>query len=111
METLRAGARTVLFVSHNLAAVENLCKRCIWIDGGQVRMDGESRRVIEAYTGSMGSAQASSSEIEGAQNRRGNGKIRYRRIEFLSPDGIAQNVIRSGDPVVLRFHYVATEPI
>ena len=47
MENLRAGSRTVLFVSHNLAAVENLCKRCIWIDGGKVRMDGDSRRVIE----------------------------------------------------------------
>lgn len=111
MTNLRGGARTVLFVSHNLAAVENLCKRCIWIDGGQVRMDGESRRVIEAYTGSMGSAQTSSSEIEDAQNRRGNGKIRYRRIEFLSPDGTAQKVVRAGEPVVLRFHYLATEPI
>src|SRR6185312_9622038 len=43
MENLRGGNRTVLFVSHNLAAVENLCERCIWIDGGQIRMDGETR--------------------------------------------------------------------
>ena len=74
-------------------------------------MDGESRRVIEAYTGSMGSAQTSSSEIEDTQNRRGNGKIRYRRIEFLSPDGTAQKVVRAGDSVVIRFHYLATEPV
>jgi len=111
MANLREGARTVLFVSHNLAAVENLCKRCIWIDGGQVRMDGLSRQVVEAYMGSMATGQTASSSFDETQNRRGNGKIRYRRIEFLSPDGTAQKVTRSGDPIVIRFHYFANEPI
>ena len=111
MENLRAGARTVLFVSHNLAAVENLCRRCIWIDGGQIRMDGESRRVIEAYMGSMIGGQSATSDLQNVESRRGNGKIRYRRVEFLSPDGDAQGVIRAGDPVVMRFHYSASEPI
>ncbi|MEZ4670944.1 MAG: ABC transporter ATP-binding protein [Anaerolineae bacterium] len=42
--------RTVLFVSHNLNAVAQLCTRGIWLDGGHVRMDGEVGKVIEAYT-------------------------------------------------------------
>ena len=37
MEDLHGGGRTVLFVSHNLSAVENLCSRSIWIDQGTVR--------------------------------------------------------------------------
>ncbi len=111
MEDLRAGARTVLFVSHNLAAVENLCGRCIWIDGGRIRMDGETRRVVEAYMGSMSNGQATSSDLHNLENRRGNGKVRYRAVEFLSPEGISQKVIRAGDPVVMRFHYAASEPI
>jgi lipopolysaccharide transport system ATP-binding protein len=111
MASLREGARTVLFVSHNLAAVENLCQRCIWIDGGQIRMDGESRRVIEAYMGSMTGGQSTASDLQNVETRRGNGKLQYRRVEFLSPDGVAQAVIRAGDPVVLRFHYSASEPI
>jgi lipopolysaccharide transport system ATP-binding protein len=111
MADLREGSRTVLFVSHNLAAVENLCKRCIWIDAGQVRMDGESRDVIEAYLASLTTAQGSFTNFDGAQNRRSNGKIQYRGVEFLSPDGNLQNVIRAGDPIVIRFHYFATEPI
>lgn len=111
MENMRAGSRTVLFVSHNLAAVENLCKRCVWIDGGQVRMDGESRKVIEAYMGSMATAQGNACELNALENRRGNGKVRYRKVEFLTPEGYVQNVIRAGDPVVMRFHYHANEPI
>jgi lipopolysaccharide transport system ATP-binding protein len=111
MANLRQGARTVLFVSHNLAAVENLCSRCIWIDAGQVRMDGASRQVIQAYMSSMGSTQTRLSELDAVQNRRGDGKVRYRGVEFLSPEGKAQNITRAGDPVVIRFHYFAHEPI
>jgi lipopolysaccharide transport system ATP-binding protein len=111
MENLRAGARTVLFVSHNLAAVENLCRRCIWIDGGQVRMDGESRGVIEAYMGSMTGTKTVSTDLDDVQNRRGNGKVRYRAVDFLSPEGTSQRVVRSGDRVTMRFHYSVSEQI
>ena len=111
MENLRAGARSVLFVSHNLAAVENLCRRCIWIDGGQVRMDGESRAVIEAYMGRMTGTKTVLADLDEVQNRRGNGKIRYRAVEFLSPEGTSQRVVRSGDRVTMRFHYSVSEAI
>ena len=109
MENLRARARTVLFVSHNLAAVENLCRRCIWIDGGQVRMDGGTHDVIKKYMNCMtGSVTA---DLHSVENRRGNGKIRFRSVEFLSPEGTSQQVVRAGDPVVMRFHYAVGEPV
>ncbi|HXE13043.1 MAG TPA: ABC transporter ATP-binding protein, partial [Bryobacteraceae bacterium] len=53
MEELRSDGRTVLFVSHNLAAVENLCTRAIWIENGGVQQDGPTREVIEAYMGTF----------------------------------------------------------
>jgi lipopolysaccharide transport system ATP-binding protein len=111
MENLRAGARTVLFVSHNLAAVENLCRRCLWVDGGEVLMDGESRSVIEAYMASISGGHAVSADLNDVQNRRGNGKVRYRAVEFLSPEGTSQRVIRAGEGVTMRFHYSVNEPI
>ncbi len=111
MANLRTQTRTVLFVSHNLAAVENLCKRCIWIDHGQLRMDGESRSVIQAYMRGITSGQTASADLDGVQHRGGNGKIRFRRVDFLSPDGTAQKIVRAGDAVVMRFHYFASEPV
>ena len=57
MDEMRRGGRTVVFVSHNMAAVENLCSRAVWIDAGQVRQDGKPREVIEAYLAT--SAEAS----------------------------------------------------
>lgn len=40
---------TLLFVSHDAAAVTNLCDRAIWLENGSVRMTGSSRVVVESY--------------------------------------------------------------
>lgn len=110
MGQVRAHARTVLFVSHNLAAVENLCKRCIWIDAGQVRMEGESRPVINAYMNAMVGGTAHT-DLGNTEGRRGNGKLRFKRVDFLSPDGTPGRVVRAGDPLSIRFRYTVTEPV
>jgi lipopolysaccharide transport system ATP-binding protein len=41
--------RTILFVSHNMAAVRSLCGRAIWLDGGRARQDGPSGDLVELY--------------------------------------------------------------
>jgi lipopolysaccharide transport system ATP-binding protein len=41
--------RTVLFVSHNMAAVQKLCKHAVWLDHGRVRMRGDAEQVVAAY--------------------------------------------------------------
>ena len=111
MEGLRNTGRTVLFVSHNLAAVENLCSRGIWIDSGKIRMDGAARDVIASYMGSFAGEHVSGSDLSGTENRVGSGEIRYTRLEYLSPDGTPCAMTRSGDPIVLRFHYHAEKTI
>ena len=50
MDFKRAG-KTVLCVSHAAGMVEHLCERAIWLDHGQLMMDGKTRSVIEAYSG------------------------------------------------------------
>lgn len=111
MEGLRNSGRTVLFVSHNLAAVENLCSRGIWIDAGKIRMDGGAKEVIMAYMGSFAGERSSGTDLSGKGNRLGSGEIKYTRIEYLSPDGRPCAMIRSGDGLVLRFHYHAEKTI
>ena len=47
-ESTRAG-RTVLFVSHNMAAITSLCNRAAWLAKGELVCDGDSRNVIARY--------------------------------------------------------------
>jgi teichoic acid transport system ATP-binding protein len=51
---LRATAGTVFLVSHALPAITKTCNRAIWIDAGQLRMDGPVKDVVDAYANSAG---------------------------------------------------------
>jgi len=111
MHNLQRGGRTVLFVSHNMAAVENLCSRGIWLAEGSVQLDGSAREVIEAYMNSLTSTDSVSGEFTMTGQRHGSGEIRFTRVEFRSTDGSLQEVTRSGNAIVIRLHYRANEPI
>ena len=111
MDDMRGGGRTVIFVSHNLAAVENLCSRAIWLDNGQVRMDGKPRDVISTYLSATSEASSLVADLTTVHNRRGNGDIRFTKLEFLSPDAAPLKFLCSGDPVVLRLHYHALKHV
>jgi len=50
METISRGeGRTILFVSHNMAAIERLCSRAVVLDSGKVSFDGNTREAVEQY--------------------------------------------------------------
>ena len=44
-----SGNVTVLFVSHSIEQVERICNRAVWIEKGDLRMDGPVKEVCEAY--------------------------------------------------------------
>ena len=111
MEDLRKGGRTVLFVSHNMAAVENLCSRGIWIDSGTVRKDGATHDVIESYLSTFAGSEQTSADLSGIESRQGTGEIRYTGIAFLNSEGQPQPLTRSGDSLRIRFFYHAEQAI
>ena len=49
MRDVSRGGRTVLFVSHNMAAVQSLCNRAIWLDRGAVKFDGAVADSVSRY--------------------------------------------------------------
>ena len=111
MDEMRSGGRTVLLVSHNMAAVENLCTRALWIDDGQLRMDGPAKTVIEAYMATNADACSLVADLNEVRNRRGTGDIQFTRIEFFDHNVQPMSFIRSGDPMMLRIHYRARQMI
>ena len=49
MLELMGGGTTVLFVSHSLDQIREMCDKVIWLDHGQMKMDGETQEVCNAY--------------------------------------------------------------
>ena len=49
IKRLHGEGRTIIFVSHSLAQVAEVCDRVMWLEGGQVERDGPADQVLEAY--------------------------------------------------------------
>ncbi len=49
MMELMSGGTTVLFVSHNLEHIREMCSRVLWLDSGKIKMIGETPKVCNAY--------------------------------------------------------------
>ena len=55
MQDVSKSGRTVLFVSHNMASISNLCSRCLVVDKGTVVFDGNVENAIDNYYKSINS--------------------------------------------------------
>jgi lipopolysaccharide transport system ATP-binding protein len=80
MEAVAREGRTVLFVSHNMAAIENLCDRVIMLDAGKVSFEGRSDEVIPFFLNSMPESGAGArSHVVDLRNHAGRAP-KYRRM-------------------------------
>lgn len=103
-EISKNAGRTVLFVSHNLAAVEQLCHRSILLENGQLNAEGPTNEIIGQYL--KMSDQQESLQLAARKDRKGNGSLQFTNIEWLEADQpIATNSIQNLENVKLRLHF------
>jgi lipopolysaccharide transport system ATP-binding protein len=77
--------RTVLFVSHNMAAVSALCQRVIMLDAGRVAMDGPAEQVVERYHGLMFAGSHQRTDLSDVA-RSGSGRARFTSVRVTARD-------------------------
>jgi lipopolysaccharide transport system ATP-binding protein len=111
MQDSSASGRTVVFVSHNMAAVENLCTRALWIDDGRLRQDGPVSEVIDNYLSSYASSVGSGSDLSAIEDRQGGGEVRFSDIQIFDGSGDAGGVVRSGESMKIRLGYEVRETV
>lgn len=102
MGDVAKGGRTVLFVSHNMAAIENLCQRTIWINEGRIRTDGETRHVLPQYLSQFVSENVII-DLENFKDRSGNGVARIVGIQLLNTENQPTYNVRMGEALNIRF--------
>ena len=86
MSEVSRGGRTVLFVSHNMAAIENLCTRGVVLHQGELSFDGTAKDAIQYYLNSLSvrSGTGHVVELDGVGDRRSIVAPLLRRLEFLT---------------------------
>jgi lipopolysaccharide transport system ATP-binding protein len=77
--------RTILFVSHNLAAVENFCEKSIFIEKGKLKMIGETNSIIQQYLTTVSSVGGL--KLSELTDRKGNQQLKFLDYWF-EQDGI-----------------------
>jgi ABC-type polysaccharide/polyol phosphate transport system ATPase subunit len=99
---LRSSGRTIVFVSHDLAAVYRICDRAILLDGGRMISDGEPRSVISQYQKLAFDSGGDQSMVEDGDPGR---PAQCVNISFHPND--AEGEIRTGYPMTVRLGYRA----
>jgi lipopolysaccharide transport system ATP-binding protein len=80
MEAAAGEGRTIIFISHNLAAIRNLCDRAIMLSAGRIVAEGAVSEVTEAYVGDILSGPEQT--LAERENRVGDGRLRYTDIRL-----------------------------
>lgn len=106
MEDIGKEGRTVLFVSHNMAAIENLCDICICLKDGCILTKGRTKDVILSYLSPENNQV--SGNLENRKDREGNGKIRTTKVVVRNSQGIEANFIHMGEPFSVEVYYKGT---
>jgi lipopolysaccharide transport system ATP-binding protein len=103
--------RTVLFVSHNMAAITSLCTRGLLIDGGRLERSGTPQSAIEDY---LAKARSDASlPVSMRTDRRGTGRIRFTNVSVLNDRLEAVDSVATGQDISICLDYdiPTSEPI
>jgi lipopolysaccharide transport system ATP-binding protein len=126
----RRMGKTIVFVSHALEVVRTLCDQAVWLDGGEARSSGPASQVIDDYLADVNrrererierlraaSGQDDEDETQEEEDdprslqRYGSREVEIVDVELLDEAGHSRSVFHTGEPVIVRMHYNAHEPI
>ena len=109
IERLRAQAGTVFLVSHSAATIRSMCDRALWLDQGELVMDGPVDEVVDAYADSaekaLGTRQEPETDVPGVQRWWGSSKYQGSAlISRLGTPGRRDTVVlAAGGELTLAF--------
>lgn len=102
MGDVARGGRTVLFVSHNMAAVRTLCSRGVLLRDGALAQEGDIGRVVNSYMESLGTS-ANIHEWPTLAMAPGNENVRLHYVRVVPPSGEPVLTIDTGAVIEIGF--------
>jgi lipopolysaccharide transport system ATP-binding protein len=104
MKQISSEGRTVLFVSHNLNSVKQLCSRGIVLHQGRIIFDGEAATAVNRYM-QLDLSDSSSQHSWTEQNAPGNDLIRLLKVQLTDKAGIPRDKYSSDERINVEFTY------
>lgn len=101
-EVARTG-RTILFVSHNMAAIRRLCPRSVFLENGQLVADGETDTVITTYLNRIGDGSPKTA-LNSRPDRTGDGRAQFTHVRLLLDEKPSEALV-TGKPATFLLDY------
>jgi lipopolysaccharide transport system ATP-binding protein len=95
--------RTVLFVSHNMAAVSALCSRALLIGGGRLMQSGTTNEIVDQYIANA--RTQASTHLATRVDRKGDGRVRFVSARIQNDRGEAVESAMTGQDISLCLEY------
>jgi lipopolysaccharide transport system ATP-binding protein len=108
MREVTGEGRTILFVSHNMAAIRSLCDRAIMLDKGRVVASGDVETVVTTYLENAEAAgQSGAAEIPKFRSRKGTAEARFTHVQVLDDRGRSASRLYLGQPFTIAMTFDA----
>ena len=105
IKSISQQGRTVLFVSHNMAAVLNLCQRGILISHGGVESDGPVSSVVETYTRTLATPQGGRLDLKTHPSRASGCLPLIAGVSFINSRGEVTDTFGCGESLVIALEF------
>jgi lipopolysaccharide transport system ATP-binding protein len=110
----KKSGRTIIFVSHDLNQVANICERVVWIEDGKIKKNGSSREVVNSYLGSV--SEAFDAELTvmsrdwpnvstGPQNQ----SVSVKKVSVKNKEGKPANKLSTSDSFTIEVEFETKE--
>lgn len=104
MGDVASQGRTVLFVSHNMIAVQNLCERVFWINGGHLEKEGSTSEVVSSYFSSSYNSQTLK-QWPDIQTAPGNDSVKISKMQIRPSHNRYSDLISMDSPLDVEIEY------
>lgn len=103
-DVVNTKGRTIIFVSHNMQAINSLCSKAMWLDKGQIKDKGNAHDVINHYLGSYQQKLWKQEWLNG--DGPGNDSISMRSVELIPELSDRKMPLNITHPIKVKFSFV-----
>lgn len=112
MDFKRSG-KTIIFCSHSMYHVQELCNRTAWLDKGEIRMIGETGKIINKYINyereKTSAIKKKAPDVVNGQQKQAPKAIRIADAKVLNKDGLESELFKSLEPLDISFRITCSQ--